>query len=218
MSCYGSGVVVRHLERIIFGSIVCKVGLNGGGTVRAGFSVAASTRVRRRFSISIQQVRKQLKGNQNQISDLAAIRDAVYKTADTVPPADSELLLTVQRRSRVLEVSVGTDAPCVRNIASPKTRQSCVHRIDQAKLHYTVCGWQYNSAAHVRLASDDANRLPESQLCEMCWHAGNSDTHSDSSSSSSSCSSSSSSSNKTLLSGQASESVMSSRCGTRRVG
>ena len=34
MSCYGSGVVVRHLERIIFGSIVCKVGLNGGGTVR----------------------------------------------------------------------------------------------------------------------------------------------------------------------------------------
>ena len=149
-------------------------------------------------SFSIQQVRKQLKGNQNQISDLAAIRDAVYKTANTVPPADSELLLTVQRRLRALEVSVGTDAPCVRNIASPKTRQGCVHRIDQAKFHYTVCGWQYNLAAHVRLASEDANRLPESQLCEICWHAGNSDTHSDSSCSSSSCSSSSSSSSKTV--------------------
>ena len=91
-------------------------------------------------SFAIQQVRKQFKGNQNQTSDLVAIRDAVCKTADTVPPADSELLLTVQRRLRALEVSVGTDAPCVRNIASPKTRQGCVHRIDQAKLHYTVCG------------------------------------------------------------------------------
>ena len=73
-------------------------------------------------SFSIKQVRKQLQGNQNQISDLAAIRDAVFKTANTVPPADSELLLTVQRRLRALEVSVAACAPCVRNIASPKMR------------------------------------------------------------------------------------------------
>ena len=76
-------------------------------------------------SFSIQQVRKQLKGNQNQISDLAAIRDAVYRTADTVPPADSELLLTVQRRLRALEVSSGTDAPCPRHRESEDASGLC---------------------------------------------------------------------------------------------
>ena len=135
------------------------MGLNGGGTVRARSSVASSTRVRSA-------------GN-------AVVFDSAnaHKTADIVLPVDSELLLRVERRLRALEVSVGTDAPCVRNIASPKKRQCCGHRIAQAKLHYTACGWQHNSAAHVRLASKDANRLPESQLCEICWHAGNSDTN-----------------------------------------
>ena len=122
MSCYGSGVVVRHLERILFGSSVAR-----WGSMAVARCVQDSLLVhqhefaaRAMQSFSIQQVRKQLQGNQNQISDLAAIRDAVYRTADTVPPADSELLLTVQRRLRALEVSVGTYVPCVRNIASPK--------------------------------------------------------------------------------------------------
>ena len=147
MSSYGSGVVVGHPERAIFGSIVREVALGGGGTVCTRF---------------FEQVRKQLKVDQNEIVDLAAIRDAVRRTADTGPAIDSEMLQTIHRRLRALEESVGPDAPCVRNIASPKTRQGCVHRIDQAKVHYTVCGWQYNLAAHVRLALEDGGGLPKS--------------------------------------------------------
>ena len=79
-------------------------------------------------SFSIPQVRKQLQLDQNDIVDLAAIRDAVRKTVDTVLAIDSELLQTFHRRLRALEESVGTDAPCVSNVASPKTRQGCVHR------------------------------------------------------------------------------------------
>ena len=66
MSCHGSGVVVRHLERIIFGSIVRKVGLNGGGKVRAGFSVSTLTRVHRAVvfeSASAQAVERESESN-----------------------------------------------------------------------------------------------------------------------------------------------------------
>ena len=79
-----------------------------------------------------------------------------------------------------------TDPSCVRNTASPKTRQGCVHRIHQAKVHCTVCGWRYNLATNTRVALEDASRLPESQLGKTCWHAGDKETHRDSSSSSSS--------------------------------
>ena len=50
--------------------------------------------------------------------------------------------------------SVGTDARCVRNFASPKMRQECSP--DQAKVNCTVCGWRYHFAALVRLALEDA--------------------------------------------------------------
>ena len=129
-------------------------------------------------NFSAEQVRQSLHkehASPGSITEYMALRTVVAQLPPALTEDKSELWKAMEHRVARLEGSVGERAACVRNLASPKSLDGCVHLIDLSGGGVVAkCGWKFQERAHIRLALEVAQHLPQEQRCEVCWPAASS--------------------------------------------
>ena len=83
---------------------------------------------------------------------------------------NAESLRAVVSRLTAVESSVGPSALCIRNLASKKFREGCVHLVrstDDEGL--TACGWYFRTAPHSCWSPGEALESLQHQRCDVCW-------------------------------------------------
>ena len=101
-------------------------------------------------------------------------RGSSFGAVSTAFPAltqdNAESLRAVVSRLTAWESSVGPSAFCIRNLASNKVREGCVHLVPSTDDEgVTACGWNFRTAPHTNWSPDEALESLQHQRCDVCW-------------------------------------------------